>query len=123
MFARLFAALVLVLAPLPALAQQPSADLIAGQEYDPAIPTPERVLGYAFGERLSRASDVLRYFDALSEAAPDRMMLTRYGETWEGRPLPYAVITSAANMRRIGTIRDASLALTDPGGLRRSIST
>lgn len=114
MFARLFAALVLVLAPLPALAQQPPADLIAGQEYDPAIPTPERVLGYAFGERLSRASDVLRYFDALSEAAPDRMMLTRYGETWEGRPLPYAVISSAANMRRLGAIREASLALTDP---------
>jgi hypothetical protein len=114
MFARLFAALALVLAPLPALAQQRAADLISGQEYDPAIPTPERVLGYTFGERLSRASDVLRYFDALSEAAPDRMMLTRYGETWEGRPLPYAVISSAANMRRLGAIREASLALTDP---------
>jgi len=114
MFARLLAVFALVLSPLPALAQQPPADLFAGQEYDPAIPTPERVLGYPFGERLSRASDVLRYFDALSEAAPDRMMLTRYGETWEGRPLPYAVITSAANMRRIGAIREASLALTDP---------
>jgi len=115
MFARLLVALALVLSPLAAHAQTASADqLLSGQDYDPAIPAPERVLGYAFGERLSRSGDVLRYFDALSEAAPDRMMLTRYGETWEGRALPYAVITSPANMRRLGAIREMSLALTDP---------
>ncbi|MBN8552255.1 MAG: zinc carboxypeptidase [Caulobacterales bacterium] len=114
MFARLLVALALVLSPLPALAQRPPADLIDGQTYDPAIPTPDRVLGYEFGERLSRSGDVLRYFEALAAAAPDRMILGRYGETWEGRPLPYAIITSAANLRRISAIREASVALTDP---------
>lgn len=118
MFARLLVALALVLSPLPALAQQPSGPqpLLAGQTYDEAIPTPERVLGYALGERLSRSADVLRYFEALAAAAPDRMILGRYGQTWEGRPLPYAIIASPTNLRRISAIREASLALADGRG-------
>lgn len=116
MFARLLVAFALVLSPLPALAQQPSAPLIAGSAYDEAIPTPERVLGYALGERLSRSADVLRYFEALAAAAPDRMILGRYGQTWEGRPLPYAIIASPSNLRRISAIREASLALADGRG-------
>ena len=113
---RLFVILAaLLLSPLPALAQSPSTDaLLAGQGYDEAIPAPERVLGYALGEHLSRSADVLRYFEALAAAAPDRMILGRYGQTWEGRPLPYAVIASPANLRRISAIREASLAMTDP---------
>lgn len=114
MLARLFAVLALVLSPLPALAQQAPAELLTGQTYDAAIPAPDQVLGYSFGERLSRASDVLLYFEALAAAAPDRMTLGRYGQTWEGRPLPYAIITSPANQRRIAAIQDASVALTDP---------
>lgn len=115
MFARFLAALALLLAPLPALAQPTAPEpLIAGQAYDPAIPSPESVLGYALGERLSRSADVLRYFEALAAAAPDRMLLGRYGETWEGRPLPYAIVASPRNLRRISAIREASLALADP---------
>lgn len=129
MFVRLFAALALSLAPLPALsqgasqtpplfipedAQRLSGTLIAGQSYDAAIPAPEAVLGYALGERLSRAGDVHRYFQALAEAAPDRMRLSTYGETWEGRPLPYAIIASPANMARIDAIQANAQALADP---------
>lgn len=115
MFARFLAVLALVLSPLPALAQSaPREPLIAGQTYDQTIPTPESVLGYALGERLSRSGDVLRYFEALAAAAPDRIILGRYGETWEGRPLPYAVIASPANLARIDQIRQASAALADP---------
>jgi hypothetical protein len=116
MFARLLVTFALVFAaPIPAFAQAPapSAPLLAGPAYDEAIPTPERVLGYALGDRLSRSADVLRYFEALAAAAPDRMILGRYGQTWEGRPLPYAIIASPSNLRRISAIREASLALTD----------
>lgn len=115
---RLFAVLAaLLLSPLPALAQTtpaPPEPLIVGQAYDAAIPAPEAVLGYALGERLSRAADVHRYFQALAEAAPDRMRLSTYGETWEGRPLPYAIIASPANMARIDTIQANAQALADP---------
>ncbi|WP_282009626.1 M14 family metallopeptidase [Brevundimonas aveniformis] len=114
MFARFLIALALLLTPVPALAQSTVSDQLSGQNYDDSIPSPERVLGYAFGERLSRSADVLRYFEALVAAAPDRMILGRYGETWEGRPLPYAIIASPANLRRISAIREASVALTDP---------
>ncbi len=118
MFVRILAALALALAPLPALAQAQTDPW--DQAYDPAIPAPDQVLGYAFGERLSRAGDVLRYFEALAAAAPDRVILGRYGETWEGRPLPYAIIASPRNLRRITAIREASVAMTDP---RRGATT
>ena len=117
MLARLLLVLALALAaPAAALAQSPerAPPLIPGQTYDTAIPAPEQVLGYALGQRLSRSADVLTYFEALAEAAPDRMVLGRYGQTWEGRPLPYAVISSARNIARLEQIRAGSLALADP---------
>lgn len=43
--------------------------------YDPAIPTIEEVLGYQPGERITWHRDVIRYFQALAEAAPDRVNL------------------------------------------------
>ena len=117
MLARLLLVLALALAaPAAALAQshERAPPLIPGQTYDTAIPAPEQVLGYALGQRLSRSADVLTYFEALAEAAPDRMVLGRYGQTWEGRPLPYAVISSARNIARLEQIRAGSLALADP---------
>ena len=54
-------------------------------QYDPAIPTVEAVLGYAPGERITWHRDVIRYFEALAVAAPDRMMITEYARSWENR--------------------------------------
>ena len=39
--------------------------------------------------------------EALSAAAPARMKMFEYGETWEGRKLYYAAIGSEANIRRL----------------------
>ncbi|WP_439102852.1 M14 family zinc carboxypeptidase, partial [Congregibacter sp.] len=67
-------------------------------DYDPAIPTIESVLGYESGERITWSHDVRRYFDALAMAAPKRVRIKEYGRSWEGRQLFYVVISSPENI-------------------------
>lgn len=80
--------------PAPLMAQAaasnaPAADappLIPGAVYDNSVPTVSAVLGYDSGERISRSADVLRYFEALRAAAPDRVVMGEQARTHEGRP-------------------------------------
>ncbi len=82
--------------------------------YDPAIPSVEDVLGYRTGDRITWHRDVIRYFEALQQAAPDRVSVFRYAQSWEGRDLIYVVVTSAANMARIDDVKAGMQRLTDP---------
>ena len=82
--------------------------------YDPAIPTVDDVLGYSPGERITWHRDAIRYFEALVDAAPGRISVTRYAESWEGRELIYVVVTSAENMARIEEIKAGMQRLADP---------
>ena len=88
--------------------------------YDPAIPTIESVLGHQPGERITWHAEAIRYFEALAEAAPDRISVAPYAQSWEGRELVYAVVTSAENMRRIDEIKANMQRLADPRGTPRS---
>ena len=83
-------------------------------DYDPAIPTVEDVLGYPSGERITWHRDAIRYFEALAEAAPERISVSRYAQSWEGRDLIYVVVTSAENMARIDDIKAGMQRLADP---------
>ncbi|RIJ26087.1 carboxypeptidase [Henriciella barbarensis] len=74
-------------------------------ETDPAIPTLEEVAGHAPGDEISTVTEALDYMEALAESAPDRMTVTRYAESWEGRELVYGVISSAQNMARLDEIK------------------
>ena len=117
MIRSLFAAafgLVLALSAGSASFAQARQELWAGANYDPAVPAPEQVIGHAIGERLTLSADVRRYFEALRQAAPDRMVMGEYGRTWEGRPLVWAAISSPRNIARLDQIKAASLALADP---------
>jgi hypothetical protein len=96
----------------PLTAQTP--ELWRGADYDPAIPAPESVIGHRLGERLTPSADIRRYFEALRAAAPTRMVMGDYGQSWEGRTLPWAAIGSPENIARLDAIRAASLALADP---------
>lgn len=78
--------------------QYPEAD------YDPEIPTLQAVVGHEIGADISTVQEMADYFDALAEAAPDRMAVRSYGESWQGRPLQYAVVSSAENMARLDDI-------------------
>ena len=92
---------------LAALLQVPpqTEDLVPGTRYDPAIPTLEQVVGHDFGEEITSPSDIVRYFQALSEAAPDRTELVQYAESWEGRPLFVLVIGSEERMAGLDDLK------------------
>ncbi|RZO65601.1 MAG: peptidase [Parvularculaceae bacterium] len=85
-----------------------------GARYDANIPTMKRVLGYAPGEKITSPSDALRYMRALAAAAPDRVKIFDYATSWQGRPLAYAAIGSAENIKKLGEVKAAMQALADP---------
>ena len=60
--------------------------------HDADIPTAAEVLGHEFGAEITPPEDAIDYLLALEEAAPDRIRVFDYAESWEGRTLAYAVI-------------------------------
>lgn len=88
--------------------------LPAEVSYDPAIPTPESVLGWQVGEWHVRHDQLVRYFEVLA-AASDRMSLRVTGETWEQRPLLQAVFSSPGNQRKLETLRRTHVDATNRG--------
>jgi hypothetical protein len=99
---RTFLGLCLSLAALAAPAH--SQSMLEGRFSDD-IPTLQEVVGHASGEKISSPAEALAYFEALEEAAPYRFRLEQYATSWEGRPLVYAVLTSAENMARIDAVK------------------
>jgi hypothetical protein len=104
---------VLALLQVPA----PAQELAPGTTYDPGVPTLEQVVGHDFHEEITAPVDVVRYMEALAEAAPDRTHLFQYAESWEGRPLVVMVIGSAERMARLDDVRADLHRLAHPEGL------
>ena len=92
-------------AALAAFTAPVQAQSFLGGEFDPAIPTATEALGHAPGTNITSPEEMLTYLRALAEAAPDRMKIVKYAETWEGRPLHYVILTSPENMANIDAIQ------------------
>ncbi|MFN3213834.1 MAG: M14 family zinc carboxypeptidase [Henriciella sp.] len=73
--------------------------------YDGDVPTLPEVVGHEHGGMISSAADITKFLRALADHAPDRMQVRPYGETWQGRELVYAVISSPENMARLESIQ------------------
>jgi hypothetical protein len=86
----------------------------SGTAYDTKVPTIRQVLGYDAGERITSYAGLVRYIEALASAAPARMRVFEYGESWEGRKLIYAAIGSETNIRRLAEIKSTMQRLADP---------
>ena len=110
---------MLVLAVLIQLPLQ-TQELAPGTRYDPSIPTLEDVVGHDFRQEITPPDQVVRYFEVLAEAAPDRTHLIRYAESWEGRPLVILVIGSAERMARLDEVKADLTRLAHPEGLSDS---
>jgi len=80
---------------------------------NPAIPAPESIIGYAVGSAAVRYPALVRYLHALAEAS-ERVTLTDYGQSHEGRTLYYLTITSPANHKRLDQIKESCAKLSDP---------
>ncbi|MEQ8765697.1 MAG: M14 family metallopeptidase [Planctomycetota bacterium] len=116
--------LVLILtSSLAALAQEPpdrGFALFPGGEYRDGIPRPSEFYGQELGSRFTPHHEVLRYVDAVAEAAPDRVRSEEYGRTAEGRPLRLLTVTAPENLERLAEIRAALDKIADPRKLGES---
>ncbi len=76
-----------------------------------AIPTPDEFLGYKLGEHYTTYDRVLDYFNELARRSP-LITVHKFGETYEGRPLVLATITSAKNRANLEAIRHDVVSLS-----------
>ena len=84
--------------------------------YDDAIPSPAEHLGYALGEEFTLYAHVVDYFETLADAS-DRITLSEYGETYEGRPLIQLVVTTPENHANLDAIQQQNMRLANPDAL------
>ncbi|MEE8524242.1 MAG: M14 family zinc carboxypeptidase [Thermoanaerobaculia bacterium] len=77
------------------------------------VPAFADVTGHAFGERITVHHQMVAFVDALAAASP-RVEVVRQGESWEGRELLLAIVTSPENHRRLDDIRRTAQMLGDP---------
>jgi hypothetical protein len=89
-----------------------------GASYDPAVPTPDEILGYPLGSRAATPEEVNRALQTW--AANPRVEVVEYARSWAGRPLHYVVVTSPANQQRADQVKSGMARLADPRGLADS---
>src|SRR6187397_2185421 len=82
--------------------------------------TPKEFLGYELGDRFTQHYRVLEYFKHVADVMPT-VEVRQYGETYEHRPLIYAVVSSAENLQnveelRINNLRRAGMMEGSPTG-------
>lgn len=82
--------------------------------YSSSIPTHQDILGYNIGDEITSHADTLKYFYALEKAAPNQMKVIKFGETWEGRELIFAVIGSEENIAKLDQFVEGMAKLSDP---------
>ena len=99
--------------------QQRNFEFDPGLNYDSYIPSPEQFLGYDLGSEYTLHSDVVRYLQRLDQLSK-RITLHKYGETYEGRGLYYAVITSEENQSIIDRLRNNNRRLSHPDSLNNT---
>jgi enhancing lycopene biosynthesis protein 2 len=105
---------VLLAGALLLCAQKKPLEMWPGATYDPAIPTFEKVLGYAPGERIASHAHIMRYFEALAASQPKRVKLLDYAKSWEGKKLIIALIGNEQNIARLAEIQSGMKRLADP---------
>jgi len=91
-------------------------DLFPGGTYDDSVPTPLEVIGHRFGDLHTFYWEMEDYLQAL-EKVSNRVKITSYGKTYQGRKLYTVVIGNPENLIRLEEIKAANLKLTDPRSL------
>jgi hypothetical protein len=72
------------------------------------LQSPKEFLGYELGDRFTRHHRAIEYYKHVADVMPN-VDLVQYGETYENRPLVYAVVASAENFQNIEQIRKDNL--------------
>lgn len=79
-------------------------------KFNPAIPTPNQVLGFDIGQWHISHDNLVTYMKAIAKAS-ERVTLKTTGYTYEHRPLLLATITSPSNQKNIEQLHQQHLAL------------
>jgi len=87
---------------------------VAELDADPKIPTLAQVVGHRWGQEISSHAEIERYCQALVKAAPERCLLVKYGQSYQGKDLNYLVLSAPDNLKKIEQLREQNLALADP---------
>ncbi|HYG19174.1 MAG TPA: M14 family metallopeptidase [Ohtaekwangia sp.] len=87
--------------------------------------SPDDFLGYELGDRFTRHADAVAYYRHVAGAL-DNVEVFQYGETYEHRPLIYAVVTSADNFKnleqiRLDNVRRTGMVEGTPSGNKKAI--
>ncbi|XVJ58646.1 MAG: hypothetical protein HEQ23_04285 [Tepidisphaera sp.] len=94
-----------------------NAEFFPGATHDPAVPTPDSILGFRAGDKPMTYAQVQAILKALA-ASPaktgQRVKLFDYATSHEGRTLSYLAISSPANIARLDEIKAAAAKLADP---------
>jgi hypothetical protein len=85
----------------------------AEADYDPAIATPEALLGFPLGQQAATPAQIAMAVSTWA-AGSERARIVEYARSYEGRPLHYLVISSAANLSRQADIQAGMSQLADP---------
>ncbi|HYE54855.1 MAG TPA: M14 family metallopeptidase, partial [Chitinophagaceae bacterium] len=78
-----------------------------------SLQAPEQFLRYKLGDRFTPHYKIVDYFRHVSQVMPDAVKLEQYGETYEGRPLYLAYVSTPENMSRLESIRLNNLRLAN----------
>ena len=76
--------------------------------------SPDPFLAYPIGEQFTPHHRLVDFFEHLDERSP-LVTVREYGETYEGRPLIYAIVTSPSNHERLEQLRAGSVSISNPG--------
>jgi hypothetical protein len=113
------AAVGATLAPGAAAAAPPAAPACDPVQTPPElagrVPTAEEVIGFPLGERDVTVAESDAYLQAVAAASP-RVVAGTAGESWQGRPLRYAIVGKPGNVTPAGLarIRLQTALLRDP---------
>lgn len=72
------------------------------------LQSPAEFLGYELGDRFTRHARVVEYYKHVDDASAN-VKVMQYGETYEHRPLIYAIVTSPENFANLEQIRTDNL--------------
>jgi len=76
----------------------------AGINYNLSIPKPEDVIGHKIGDRHTRTSQVVNYFESIANVS-DRVVLDDHAISHEGRRLIHVIVTHPENHKNLENLR------------------
>lgn len=82
---------------------------VSASNYDPAVATPQQVLGFQVGEWHLHHHELVDYLGKVA-AQSDRVTLTEYARSHGRRPLVYLAITAPENHAKLEEIRQSHIA-------------